>query len=489
MPVTIDPPRKTSTKTPAGNVRRGSPGRPSGLGDAAITVKGKRATAKQRTVLAAVLREAKDQNSSRRVMVATVMCVTQESNAGVDDLHGGGTDDIGPFNQGREWISVTASKSPAKATRAFLLGGAADVGGTEHSKKGWKQHFGSLKNAPGGLAQLIHQVQGNARASDYAPWEAEATKTVQAFMGGALGATGTGGRTYTSQYLYERGTRDGERESSWDCSAKLAEEVNARRWAALNTLNYATEDELAAAAPSLQIDGDEEWLLGRPSWQWAVDRPIADLTYRVLSERWGILPGAVVIVANQGAFDGRYLVLSVTDDLFSPESDVVLRRPIEALLEPRSETRTSDAATGDDVPGATQDGDLATRLRQACQHISDQHRAYFYGGGHGPALGSIGPGLALDCSSSCSLALFRVDAFGKRTTAIVSGEFASSYGKPGKGEKWTVWANGEHVWIEFADGARFDTSPQGDDSGSGPRLRLKKRSDQSRFTPRHLAGN
>ena len=74
---------------------------------------------------------------------------------------------------------------------------------------------------------------------------------------------------------------------------------------------------------------------------------------------------------------------------------------------------------------------------------------------------------------------------------MVSGGFASSWGDPGEGKYMTVWANAQHVWIEFKgrDAKRFDTSPRG--SGPrGPQLRYTARPDgrSEGFTPRHWKG-
>lgn len=491
MPTNIDPPKRSSrTGTPASNVKRGEPGRRQGPGDATIKVKGQRATDRQRQIITDCLQEASRLGCSRRVMIAVVMAVTQESNAGLATGKTG-NDDIGLFQQGREWISVANANDPAKATRAFLLGDAANVGGTG-GVKGWKDRFGSLKNAPGTLNDAIKQVQ--ISVGGYGPWEAEATATVDLFLGGRLGDIPGVERTYTVQYLFTRGSHQGTDEtleSSWDAIGRLAEEVNFRRWAALNTLFYVSDEELIAAAPSVQITGDEGWLLAQPSYEWGADRVVSEMTLRVLTDRWGVLPGATVYMQGQGPLEGKWLVRSVRDDLWSPESDVTLTRPTGKRDEPRSETRTVQSDSTGDLGNpllGTDAKDAASKLKDICAQISAQNRPYVYGGGHGKPLAQITASEGLDCSSSVSLALFAAGLFGDRTTAIVSGDFANSYGKAGKGDGFTIYANGEHVWIEFADGTRFDTSPQGDTSGSGPRLRTKPRNDQARFTARHYPG-
>jgi RNA polymerase sigma-70 factor (ECF subfamily) len=102
------------------------------------------------------------------------------------------------------------------------------------------------------------------------------------------------------------------------------------------------------------------------------------------------------------------------------------------------------------------------RVYQAAQTIASQGRAYRFGGGHGKPIASLGPREALDCSSSASLILFQAGLF-DLGPAWPSRRFADNWGQPGEGRYLTVWANEEHVWIEFKldfdHGQRFDPTP------------------------------
>jgi murein DD-endopeptidase MepM/ murein hydrolase activator NlpD len=358
------PAKRTSTsKSPAALVKAGQPARAQGTGVVSIKVKRKPAKALQIKVINDALNAAKALGASRRVMIAVVMCVTQESNAGLD-AGTTGNDDAGYFQQGREWISLANTKDAGAGAKAFLLGPDANVGGTGGTK-GWKQRHGSVKSAPGDLEAAIKAVQ--ISVGGYGQWEAEATATVDAYLGGSAvfssSTTAGSGSTVPVPFLFERGTRDGsEHKNSWDTIGDLASEVRFRRWAALNTLYFVSDDELIAAAPSLQITGDEPWLLAPPAWEWGTARNNATLTVRVLSERWGVLPGAVVFVSGQGAIDGRYLVLSVRDDLYSPESEITLTRPIEKAAEPPQEAKTVDGTINvGGTLGATSTGAIVAR--------------------------------------------------------------------------------------------------------------------------------
>ncbi len=102
------------------------------------------------------------------------------------------------------------------------------------------------------------------------------------------------------------------------------------------------------------------------------------------------------------------------------------------------------------------------QLYRASQQLTHESRTYRFGGGHGKDLHSLEPREPLDCSSSASLILSRANLF-PPGPAWNSGHLAESWGHPGEGRYVTVWANDEHVWIEFkldADhGERFDPTP------------------------------
>jgi hypothetical protein len=454
--------------------RRTSGSSKRGTGSGEYQVKGRRATSLQRRIIDGCLQQAADDKASRRVMIAVVMCITQESGAGELMNVMTGNDDVGIYQQGRNWVSVSDSKKPAPATHSFLIAGPTS----------WRKVHGGVKKAPGNLSLAIHQVQANADPNAYAQWEPEATRTVDSWLDSG-GSSEEGATEYIKRYSFTRGERGGSKENSWDAAQRLVEEVGAYRWAAANVLYAASGDELRAAAPVLTIHGDEPWLLKRPAWSWASGRAISEITFPVLAERWAILPGACVVLARRfGAMSGRWMLWNLSgESLDNPEATVVLRRPTALKIEPAAEVGTHEAGLG---AGAGND------LARICKEISDHRSAYVYGGGHGPPLRDLKSSSHMDCSSSVSLALYRAHMMEGRTRAIVSGEFASSWGKAGKGDEFTVWAHSGHVWIEGYNDAgafawRFDTSHH---SGkSGPMYTTVKRTDQARFTARHLPGH
>lgn len=127
------------------------------------------------------------------------------------------------------------------------------------------------------------------------------------------------------------------------------------------------------------------------------------------------------------------------------------------------------------------------------RRLSDASAGYRLGAGHGVPLARLRPDDLYDCSSSTSKVLWEAGLFPDER-AWVSGTIAARYGRPGRGRRFTVWANAEHVWIQLhrTRWARFDTSPHADgrpseDPRRGPRLRYLPRSSAG-FVPRHWEG-
>lgn len=139
---------------------------------------------------------------------------------------------------------------------------------------------------------------------------------------------------------------------------------------------------------------------------------------------------------------------------------------------------------------STEDEKRWNRLMQSMQALNRNTAGYVYSAGHSSRLSSLDANDAYDCSSSTSKVLYDAGMF-PDDYAWTSGKFATSYGKPGRGEYFTVYAHNGHAWIRLYKSRwwRFDTSPHGDRKSpkSGPRLRYLPRLTFG-FTARHWPG-
>lgn len=106
-------------------------------------------------------------------------------------------------------------------------------------------------------------------------------------------------------------------------------------------------------------------------------------------------------------------------------------------------------------------------------------KPYVWGGGHARLIDR-----GYDCSGAVGFPLINVAL---QRAPMVSGQYASSWGRRGKGRWITVYAHTGHVYMEIA-GLRLDTSPVGDPTGRrGTRWRpaIGRRAG---FTAKHPAG-
>lgn len=327
------------------------------------TVKHTRATRSQLRVLVGVLEECRRQGCSRRVTIAAVMCVTQESEAGAN-AGMTGNDDVGLFQQGRPWISVHNTSNPSLSCRAYLLGSSAHVGGTG-GVKGWRQVHGSLRNANGDLNRMIMQVQGSV--GGYGPWEHEATRTVDLWLnaGGGKGAAseasskstaGTPGKA--KAYVFERG-KDGKREDSLVCCGRLAEEVGWHHWVVQNAGVFASDDELITAPAGLVIHRDDAAVVSGPDWKWDVRHTASQASCSVLVNRLPE-PGQVAVIEAEGPASGLWLIDTVGCDLAQPVDTRAGGLALNvALTFVRAQKRKAEPAHG--VAGSTTGTDQATK--------------------------------------------------------------------------------------------------------------------------------
>jgi hypothetical protein len=442
---------------------------------ASIIVKGKAATAEQRRNLQTALRRCDTKNAPDRASRALVLGMIEES--ACVNLRGGDRDSSGV-------LQVRASTA-----RGIPGLDARDVGAVSDE---FLEH-GFWKHRPQGAialakahpdwtaAQITQACQGSAPAR-YAKWDDDADRILKAWAGSGSEAGAARG-TYAKSFQFARNAD----EDSWTAIQRLAEEVGWRCFVVADSIYYMSERSLYERRPRYQVAvGDPAVLDLSYDMDWG--KPVSECTLQVVLERWDAPPGSVVVIDGYGPPDGRWLVASVRRDYFAVHGDVTLRQPGPAKKEPAHETGTRSADDTTNGGGAHGDASKSARLYDECRRISDAGGPYVYGGGHGPALSSLQSGQGLDCSSSCSLALRRAGMF-SASVAWTSGRFASDYGQPGEGERFTVWANASHVWIELhglGSAKRFDTSPYGS-GGRGPRLRTTQRPSSS-FVARHWPG-
>lgn len=447
---------------------------------AKITVKGKAATAEQRKNIVAVLEVCDERKASRNVKVAVVMTITQESVAIVLG-HGdkAGPDSRGLYQQRASgWGSLESRMDPKKSTRSFL--------------DAWKRIHGSLQVVPGGYEAAIKKVQ--VSVGGYQQWKDEAERTVDAVAGGAGGGDGGGETTTTVRKPYAFKVDRGE--DYWTAIIRLAEEVQYTAFMRNGTFVYASENYLAAQPLKASITRKSPYLIGEPAFDLDNGKRTQEVSLTLLAGRYSLSPGDPVKLDGFGPADGVWLVAQVERDLFMDLVSVSLKRAEDTLPEPAPETTTR--TTGGDSEESDDSGTTGTgadAVYAEARKISNQNLPYAWGGGHpkvgspsrGAASSKGGPiGTGYDCSGYVAACLAAGGYHYKKGGPGGTSGAMMSIGKPGKGSKFTVWANGNHVFIEFhgREHRYADTSRQAG-GPSGPHVRKGTRST-SGFTPRHF---
>lgn len=447
---------------------------------AEIKVKGKTATKAQKKTIETVLRQGEKKNIEHRGLVMAVMAVTQESIAGQKKSNPANPNVKGSFHQDASYGTVAQRMDDAHAANGFFTKLAKVLKAHKHGTYG----------------DIIDKVQISGNPDAYQQWKDEAADTVKSFTGSGSEST----HRYVKGFNYTRGV-DGKRENSWDCSQRYAGLVNFRSFViGKATWVYESEPVLFKSRSRMTIYRDHPAVVSLGGSA-DVGKRAQTIRVRARVGLWDAPPGSVVTVRDEGLGDDRWLVEDIERSLYSTEADITIKRPTEPKAEPAPDVGSADnknSPSSDGSPsGGGGDKSAAMALYVNAKRISDMNLPYVYGGGHGPPLADIrigkiaivnvGHTAGLDCSSSCSLALFRSGLF-EAETAITSGDFVH-WGHSGEGKYFTVWYNGEHVWIQFhglGNAWRFDTSSYGS-GGRGPHLRFSPRPTAG-FKPRHWPG-
>ncbi len=167
--------------------------------------------------------------------------------------------------------------------------------------------------------------------------------------------------------------------------------------------------------------------------------------------------------------------ITVDGRVSRPQARGIATRAGRGRSVPPAETDKTRAVIGPDGRTALAPASAPQPVKDAiaaANRITD--KPYRYGGGHGRFEDT-----GYDCSGSVSYVLHGA---GRLRRPRASSGF-ESYGRSGRGEWITVYANSGHAYAVIA-GLRFDTSGPGQ---SGPRWRSRRRSPRS-YTIRHPRG-
>lgn len=452
--------------------------------DARLTVKGAPASAQQKANAQRCLDVANSLGASGRAAVALIEAVIVEStitNPSSPSADGYGSRGILQVRDSTAQGMNISNTDIEACCNAFLTRGFTGRGGAIVL---------AAKNPSWTAGQIAQACQGSAFPTRYDQYRAEAERWVAAYGGSPSG--GTVSTTTVVPYTFQRGGSAGQKEDSWACLQRLAQEVGWKCFAADGAVYFVAETTLVKARPAATLSEDT---VGVSTIDFDVDngKASSQATVTARASRLAFPPGSVVVLDNVGPADGRWLVADVSRGLFDAQATLTVKRAVKPLPEPAAATTTSTSSSGAVLGSGSP---LIDKAYQAAQQIGAKRYPYVWGGGHAhcgtPDRGTgKDPGIGFDCSgSTCAVLGTAGMGFKLGGPVDVSGAIAGTWGDAGEGTYLTVWANAIHVWMEFKPPGQppqhFGTGDWGKGwggAGFNPQMHPK-----GGFTPRHWKG-
>lgn len=290
---------------------------------ASITVKGAAASTEQINIIDRVLKVGVSVRAPMKVLIASIACITQESNA-TNLTHGdaAGPDSRGPFQQRPSMGWQGDPRDVENAALNFFKRAPTYSGGAIAYNK-------ANPDAP--MEDLINAIQVSADKSLYVQWFGEARRTISAFNGGG----GSISIEREIPYAYERERN----EDTWTCLGRLADEVQWSLFESNGMVYYVSQDYLIKSRVRMRIaDGDPG--IDRIACKYNANMRVQEVTVEGRAREWAAPPGTVTVLRGRGVSDGRYLVKEIRSNLFTEDVSVTLERRTPALPEPPAETKT-----------------------------------------------------------------------------------------------------------------------------------------------------
>lgn len=286
---------------------------------ASITVKHVKADTSQRRNIERVLTVGASMRAPRTVQLAAIVTVTQESVA--RNLTGGDLDSVGLFQQ-RPSQGWPASRDVEKDAKAFYTAA-----------------LGEYRSNPSIAApELAQAVQRSAYPTAYRAWLSEAKTTLEAFDGG--GAT----TAPDSKYLFTIGPPGGEKgEDYWTGLQRLAEEVQWSLWVVADAVYYMSDDAVYASRPRMTLSEEDPYVEGI-DFDLDDNFHVNDAEAVIRGSVWAVPPGSVVLLADVGPANGRWIVETTRRSLYASTTQLTFSKPRAKLAEPAAEQ--VDAASG-----------------------------------------------------------------------------------------------------------------------------------------------
>lgn len=287
-------------------------------------VKGQQADAEQLDNIKTVLGHLYDLGATKDELIMVSMCCTQESSW--HNLAGGDRDSVGLFQQraSQGWKGLRNRKAAALEFWTKLKAAEARAPGLEKTLY---------------VAAVQRPDARYNRA--YARWQEESTATVSAWNR-AYGSTQS--VATTKYYEFRRGGLDGTIEDTWQCTGRLADEVQYRRFIVDDVFYFLPDELLIGTGPVLALTEKTEGVRSAIDFDMDTLYEPNTCTFDMHGNKWVAPVGTCIELDDVGPANGVWLVNKITGNLFTPDLvSVECVRPRAVLTEPPADQTDIDA--------------------------------------------------------------------------------------------------------------------------------------------------
>jgi hypothetical protein len=208
-------------------------------------------------------------------------------------------------------------------------------------------------------AEICQGAQRSAFPDAYSQWRVEAERLVTAY-GIAGGANSSNSDTAAAnnmgdwqqeagvddfQFMRGRpktlpgGKKGFEKENSWDCLNRLAEEVHWRCFEVSGRVYFISEPYLFRSAPRMRISESTEgvdWV----DFDYDINKKNGQITVTCNVDRWAAPPGSILEIFDSGIANGRWLITDIRRPIHSIKATITLKKPRPKLPEPKKDDLT-----------------------------------------------------------------------------------------------------------------------------------------------------
>lgn len=129
-------------------------------------------------------------------------------------------------------------------------------------------------------------------------------------------------------------------EHTWECSGRLAEEINWRRFMVSGSFYLMSEPYLFRSRPIMKINEDSDGVMAIDG-EYTVGANNATISVTCHISRWAAPPGSMIYIYRMGPLSGRWLVSEISRNLFTTEATISLKKPRPILPEPILDQETA----------------------------------------------------------------------------------------------------------------------------------------------------